>query len=102
MESLGKLLVAKSCSKVAPRFICSICDYFTDKKSSHDKHLLTSKHKILQNPISLPTSNANLKIHACECGKQYKHAPTLYAHKKTCPFINKHAEPIEEQEPTDK
>jgi hypothetical protein len=34
----------KSCEKVAYKFSCENCDYYTSKKSSYDKHLLTDKH----------------------------------------------------------
>ena len=42
-------MVIKSCSKVAPKFYCKNCDYCTSKKSSYDKHLLTSKHSMVTN-----------------------------------------------------
>jgi hypothetical protein len=37
-------MLTKSCSKVAQRFSCELCDYSTDKNSSFNKHLTTSKH----------------------------------------------------------
>jgi len=37
-------MVAKSSKKVAINYSCDFCDYNTCKKSSYDKHLLTSKH----------------------------------------------------------
>ena len=96
MATLGN----KSCSKVAPKFICLVCDYSTEKKSSFDKHLSTAKHKILLNPT---------KSYLCECGKQYKHSSTLYAHKKICvkPNIAKekiedYKEPDPDPDPSDK
>lgn len=69
-----------NCSqKVAKIFVCESCDYKTSKMSDYNKHLLTNKHKILQN-----TTNSYIKQYKCPCGKQYKHSSTLYAHKKTC------------------
>ena len=60
---------------------------------------MTSKHKNLINPIVVPNTNI-IKLYKCKCGKQYKHASTLCAHKKTCLFF-KHKEPTD-KEPTDK
>ena len=34
----------KNSQKVANIYTCFICDYYTSRKSSYDKHLLTSKH----------------------------------------------------------
>ena len=63
-------------------FHCTICDYYTSRKSQYDRHLATDKHKILQNPTQEKFQNA--KTYECECGKKYKHSSTLYAHKKKC------------------
>ena len=65
-------------------FECEKCDYKCSKQSEYTKHILTNKHKILQNPTSI----INTKKYICECGKVYKHSSTLYAHKKNCNFIN--------------
>ena len=64
--------------KIAKKFECISCDYICSKQSDFNKHLLTNKHKILQNPTHLN----NQKTHICACGKIYKHSSTLYAHKK--------------------
>ena len=67
--------------KISAKFVCDICNYRCSKKSEHNKHLLTAKHKNLQNPIY---SNNNINTYDCPCGKTYKHSSTLYAHKKKC------------------
>ncbi len=72
----------KNLQKSPNYFICETCNYKCCKQSEYNKHILTSKHKILQNP----TSSLNTKNYACECGKIYKHSSTLYAHKKICNF----------------
>jgi hypothetical protein len=72
----------KNLQKSPNYFICETCNYKCSKQSEYSKHILTSKHKILQNP----TSSFNVKNYACECGKTYKHSSTLYAHKKICNF----------------
>jgi hypothetical protein len=67
--------------KVAKKFECISCDYLCCKQSDFNKHLLTTKHKILQNPTLEDTQK---HIFPCKCGKIYKHSSTLYAHKKIC------------------
>jgi hypothetical protein len=64
--------------KISYKFFCETCDYKCCKQSEYNKHVLTNKHKILQNPTS------SIKTYSCHCGKIYKHSSTLYAHKKTC------------------
>jgi hypothetical protein len=64
--------------KISKNFNCICCDYNCCKLSEYNKHLLTNKHKILQNPTQLNTQ----KLYKCICGKNYKHSSTLYAHKK--------------------
>ena len=63
-------------------FCCEICDYSTSRKSQYTRHLSTDKHKILTNPNSL--SSTKCVNYECICGKSYKHASTLCAHKKKC------------------
>ena len=70
--------------KISKIFQCEICDYKCFKQSEYNKHVLTNKHKILQNPTSNPTSKISNKTYNCDCGKIYKHSSTLYAHKKKC------------------
>ena len=37
----------KSCEKVATKFYCITCDYYTSRKSSYDKNIITLKHSEL-------------------------------------------------------
>ena len=69
--------------KDAKIYICETCDFSCSKKSNYDKHLSTRKHKNLTNP-----NKKDVKKYICVCGKEYKHAPTLSHHKKTCKYIN--------------
>jgi len=66
-------------SKSSAKFHCEICDYHTCRSSQYDRHLLTRKHKILQNPLEKSSAN-----YVCDCGRFYQHSSTLYAHKKKC------------------
>ena len=87
----------KKVAEVAQRFHCTCCDYYTSKKSSFDKHLLTSKHLNLQEKIHNDTNNtlkvapSCSKIYECECGNKYKYSQGLSKHKKTCNYL---VEPI--------
>jgi hypothetical protein len=81
--------------KISAKFFCENCNYKCSKQSEYNKHILTNKHKILQNP----TTVINTKIYTCECGKKYKHSSTLYAHKKICNFKIKENTIEEKNEP---
>jgi hypothetical protein len=70
--------------KISAKFFCELCDYKCCKQSEYNKHIMTSKHQILHNPTSNPTSKISNKTFICSCGKIYKHSSTLYAHKKKC------------------
>jgi hypothetical protein len=73
----------KKSPKISKIFLCENCNYKCSKNSEFNKHILTNKHKILQNPTSYINNN---KIYKCDCGKIYKHSSTLYAHKKKCKY----------------
>jgi hypothetical protein len=86
-----KQIETKSCSKVAPRFSCENCDYFTDKKSSFDKHLLSTKHKNETNMkqkslIKQPEVAIKSPTLICDCGITCKSRTTLWRHKKQCVY----------------
>jgi len=70
--------VAKSCFK----FFCDFCNYGTSRKSSIDKHYSTSQHKLRTNTNEMLQKVAN--DYSCDCGKNYKHASSLWNHKKKC------------------
>jgi len=64
---------------MSDNYNCKICDFKSSRKSQYDKHILTAKHVRLQNPTE---KNSNPFV--CECGKIYKHGPSLYTHKRKC------------------
>jgi hypothetical protein len=72
--------------KSSEKYVCENCDYYTSRKSQYNRHLLTDKHKNLQNPTYKKFYTEKKFI--CNCGKSYKHSSTLYAHKKTCDIKN--------------
>ena len=72
----------KKVRKSSDGFCCDICDYSTSRKSQYDRHIITGKHQILTNPnLQISKNCANYE---CICGKSYKHASSLCAHKKSC------------------
>ena len=73
--------------KISTKFYCENCNYKCCKQSEYNKHILTNKHKNLQNPTSNPISKISKTSYTCDCGKEYKHSSTLYAHKKKCTKI---------------
>ena len=67
--------------KNAEKIVCENCNFICCKISDYNRHLLTRKHKILQN-----TTEITPKIieHICDCGKSYKHRSSLWNHQKQC------------------
>jgi hypothetical protein len=87
-------MLTESCKKVAHTFHCLYCDYNTSRKSSYDKHILTSKHKLLTH-VNHPLTESCKKdtdssIYTCHmCDKEYKSRVGLWKHIKTCNFEDK-------------
>jgi len=66
-------------SFIAEDYGCKLCNFKSSRKSQFEKHILTAKHIRLANPIE----NIS-KTFQCQCGKTYKHGPSLYTHKRNC------------------
>ena len=66
---------------------CVRCHYNTNKKSSWKKHLTTSKHTTYENELII-MDIPKAKMVRCPCGNEYKHASSLWNHKKVCPVAN--------------
>ena len=77
--------------KNAEKYICEKCNFKCSKLSNYNNHILTAKHKILQNTTNEEQQNA--KAFRCDCGKEYKHHSSLWNHKKKCQYNAE--EPIE-------
>ena len=73
------MLPTEKSPKISAKFCCDNCNYKCSKLSEYNKHISTTKHKILQNPTHV---NNNIDAYNCLCGKSYKHSSKLYAHKK--------------------
>jgi hypothetical protein len=70
------------------KFNCSECDYNTSRKSKWERHLETTKHKMITNDNKMITK----KVHNCNCGKSYTQRSNLSRHKKKCSKIIKKSE----------
>ena len=72
----------------ASNFHCENCNFVTSRKNDYNRHILTLKHKRLINTNDFTQNYANQNSYICNCGKQYKHLPSLYKHKKVCVIAN--------------
>ncbi len=78
-------------AKVANIYICTFCDYSTERKSNIDKHNLTAKHlkmmddtKMIQTDTKKVAKVAKNQSFTCKCGKTYVHKQNIYRHRKQC------------------
>ncbi len=84
---------AKKKQKVAEKYNCKLCDYYTSRKFNFIKHQTTRKHLKLTNVDKDATINSN---YICECGMEYRHRQSLYVHKKKCKYLNNEINEINE------
>jgi len=73
---------AKSCENAEKKYSCELCDYSTSRKSSIDKHLLSSKHK--NRNFLEPKSCAPNTFECKKCKKIYSVRNSLWYHEKKC------------------
>jgi len=66
----------------ADKFTCDKCNFICSKNSDYNRHLSTAKHKI--RTIRTDSYLERAKNYICYCGKEYKHASSLWNHKKKC------------------
>ena len=83
----------KSCKNDKNTYYCNTCDYYTSRKSSFDKHILTASHNNKIKSCRYAEKVAN-DIFECDCGKIYKYKSGLCKHKHNC--FNKKMSTIEE------
>ena len=70
-------------------FHCEKCNFKCFKKSNWEMHITTRKHQIRTNMNKYEQKNAEKmptlnKSYSCHCGKFFKHASSLWNHKKKC------------------
>jgi hypothetical protein len=110
-------MLTESCKKVAEKFRCETCDYSSSRKSSYDKHVMTSKHIKKQSVNNMLTESCkkvanveeniqNDNLLCKNCNKEYKSRVGLWKHKKECLGDVQKCEVLEKEikhhEPTDK
>jgi hypothetical protein len=76
-------------SKKHPMFLCETCAFKCCKKGDYKRHILTDKHKNLNNPNENTSKYNETNNYECICGKIYKHHSTLCAHKQKCTINDK-------------
>lgn len=64
------------------KFPCVSCNFVCSNKKDFVRHLSTDKHKIRSSRSKLPQKTP--MNYSCQCGKEYKHASSLWNHKRGC------------------
>ena len=74
--------------KLAKKYCCETCDYYTCKISDYNKHISTAKHQNATDGSKMVVNGSTLsqKIakYNCQCGRSYKYDSGYYRHKKIC------------------
>jgi hypothetical protein len=79
---------AKSCEMDAKKYSCELCDYFTDRKSSINKHFLSAKHHSRTKLTILePTKCTDHNFVCSNCNKIYKARNSLWYHMRKCSVV---------------
>jgi len=92
METLGTKKLQIGCTN----YCCEKCDYITVRKSSYDKHLLTSKHKMEMSGNKVAKKLAT--AFECEkCSKVYQTSSGLWKHTQICDVAKPDIEPTEKE-----
>ena len=82
---MANILPLKNPKQKLCMFECESCDFLSSNKKDYTRHLLTRKHNILINTNEFTQKNPT-SVFKCNCGKEYKHEPSLYKHKQKCAY----------------
>ena len=91
METFSNILSTQKCNDNIYKYSCIFCEYNTSRKSSYDRHILTSKHINHVEVVKIATKKCN-RVQSnnflCEkCGKEYMDRSGLWKHQKKCDNI---------------
>ena len=82
---------SKNSPKLAKKYWCETCDYYTCKISDYNKHTSTAKHQSVVNGSKMivngSTLSPKIEKYNCQCGRSYKYDSGYYRHKKICAGI---------------
>ena len=79
--------------KIANKYSCQLCDYYTSNKTDFNKHLSTRKHKKCDNETNMKQNETEMseksqkvakKIICDDCGLVFNSRTTLWRHKQKC------------------
>jgi len=68
--------------KTLDKFFCEKCAFVCSNKKDYNRHLSTDKHQ--QRTIRTKKTPDHNRLYMCRCGREYKHASSLWNHKKQC------------------
>ena len=90
---------SKKSQKVAMKYECKCCYYYTSRSTDFKKHLATDKHRNRQMDSKVATMDSEKsQTYQCICKNIYKYESGYYKHKKKCiASVDK-----SEQEPSEK
>jgi hypothetical protein len=76
----------KKSAESANPFECIDCNFICYKKSNYNRHIETSKHKMMLLKYAKKRHQLAIIINTCcpNCNKQYSHPSGLSRHKKSC------------------
>jgi hypothetical protein len=84
-------MLKKSCENAQQLFFCELCDYTTSRTNDYDRHLLTAKHKKLQNVqekvANVRTENSQRIFYCKKCEYKCSNNYNFEKHKLTAKHL---------------
>ena len=91
-------MLTEKTQKTPKIYKCINCNFICSNKKDYNRHILTAKHQMLINANDKPPTKP--KIFICNCGKEYKQAPSLTRHKNKCTYVDTVSNDIIDDPPT--
>ena len=85
-EKVEKVEKIEKIEKNEKKYFCEKCDYLTCKKTDFNKHLITYKHKMINNEVEKieKVEKVENKYLCNECNASLSSRQSLWRHKKYC------------------